>query len=64
MHLWRGINIFPTWIVDQYTGFEVGWALTSPLLHLGGPLLGRRLFLETVAIETSVMLLIEFCILT
>lgn len=45
VHLWKGIKILPTWIADQYTGFEVGWALSAPLLRVGGPLWGGSLLL-------------------
>jgi GR25 family glycosyltransferase involved in LPS biosynthesis len=37
----KGLRIFraPAWMGDLYTGWELGWALSAPLLNVGGPLL-------------------------
>lgn len=34
VHVWK--RFFPTVITDQYTRFEIGWALSAPLLRIGG----------------------------
>ncbi|GFH46224.1 hypothetical protein CTEN210_02698 [Chaetoceros tenuissimus] len=39
VHVWR--RYLPTLIADDYTGFEIGWALSAPLLRIGGPYLPR-----------------------
>jgi hypothetical protein len=39
VHVWR--RNLPTLIADEYTGFEIGWALSAPLLRIGGPYLPR-----------------------
>ena len=39
VHVWR--RYLPTLIADEYTGFEIGWALSAPLLRIGGPYLPR-----------------------
>lgn len=43
VHLWK--KIMPTWVGDSYTGFEMGWALSAPLLRVGGPFFGGKLLL-------------------
>jgi len=40
-------RILPRFVADTYTGFELVWALSAPLLRLGGPMLGGRLMLTT-----------------
>jgi GR25 family glycosyltransferase involved in LPS biosynthesis len=43
VHLWK--KVMPTWTGDSYTGFELGWALSGPLLRLGGDLFGGKILL-------------------
>lgn len=43
VHVWS--KLFPRLVADRYTGFELGWALTAPLLRVGGPLFGGKLLL-------------------
>lgn len=43
VEIWK--RIFPRWVADKYTGFEIGWALTAPLLRVGGHLFGGKLLL-------------------
>jgi len=42
-HSWKAI--IPTFIVDEYTGTEMGWALSSPLFRVGGNMWGGRILL-------------------
>ena len=38
-------KVLPLWVPDPYTGFELGWALSAPLLRIGGPFFGGKILL-------------------
>mmetsp|Transcript_4758 Transcript_4758/g.7217 ORF Transcript_4758/g.7217 Transcript_4758/m.7217 type:complete len:363 (-) Transcript_4758:1028-2116(-) len=44
VHILKKLRI-PRLVADSYTGFEIGWALSAPLLRLGGPYFGGNMLL-------------------